>query len=257
MSLIYVPKGRAREYAPLGLNLTEGICPHGCRYDGEMCYANRLWTRFHADRADLPLTPKPDVLEHLEKEAAKLAGDPRPIHMSFTGDCYPVGRPDLWALTREALTILRAHGLHWQMLTKGGLAACEDLDLYRPGDWFGVTLTNFTGWVQEQWEPNAAPTYERMDALSEARNQGISTWVSAEPILRPRDIIWGIVNMSKVDLWRIGIAKPPLPGLIVDWPQFGRDLADVLTETGAHWYIKHTLRPYMPEGFAMSTEEAP
>jgi DNA repair photolyase len=33
MQTIYEPKGKAREYAPLALNLYES-CPHGCKY----CY---------------------------------------------------------------------------------------------------------------------------------------------------------------------------------------------------------------------------
>ena len=35
MSIIYEPKGKAREYSPLAVNLYRG-CSHGCLY----CYAN-------------------------------------------------------------------------------------------------------------------------------------------------------------------------------------------------------------------------
>ena len=32
MSLIYEPKGKAREYSPLALNVYSGGCDHACRY---------------------------------------------------------------------------------------------------------------------------------------------------------------------------------------------------------------------------------
>ena len=37
MKIIYEPKGKALEYAPLACNLYKG-CPHGCRY----CYGPTL-----------------------------------------------------------------------------------------------------------------------------------------------------------------------------------------------------------------------
>lgn len=39
----------------------------------------------------------------------------------------------------------------------------------------------------------------------------------------------------------------------VDWPQFGDDLAEVLTETGLPYLVKDSLAEYMPEGFPLNT----
>jgi DNA repair photolyase len=64
MRVIYLPKGRALEYAPLAVNLYNG-CPHGCRY----CYAPAM---MHTTRKawHVAAVPRKGILDALELEAA-------------------------------------------------------------------------------------------------------------------------------------------------------------------------------------------
>jgi DNA repair photolyase len=85
MRVIYEPKGAAREYAELALNLFSG-CPHGCTY----CYApgcmRRTREAFHAS-----VTVRTGILDKLRKDVAELAAahDPREILLCFTSDPLP------------------------------------------------------------------------------------------------------------------------------------------------------------------------
>lgn len=43
--------------------------------------------------------------------------------------------------------------IQFQILTKGGMLAAKDFDLYGPDDWFGVTLTLDNYADSKKWEP--------------------------------------------------------------------------------------------------------
>ena len=80
MSVIYEPKGKAREYSPLACNLYKG-CAHGCIY----CYAP---SATYTDRKTFSDNPQPrkNILQQLEKDASKFTRDPRSILLCFTCD---------------------------------------------------------------------------------------------------------------------------------------------------------------------------
>ena len=80
MKIIYEPKGKAREYAPLAVNLYSG-CSHGCTY----CFGPQTLRKdkqaFSAD-----VHPKKDALDRLQEDAIRLKGDDREILLSFVTD---------------------------------------------------------------------------------------------------------------------------------------------------------------------------
>jgi DNA repair photolyase len=77
MTIIYEPKGKAREYAPLAANLYKS-CSHGCRF----CFAPSAMRMgrdtFHAENR-----LKNNALDDLVNDARKLRGDDREILLSF------------------------------------------------------------------------------------------------------------------------------------------------------------------------------
>ena len=80
MTMIYEPKGRAKEYGELAINLYGG-CMHGCLY----CYVPGVMRKqkddFHAS-----VTPRKGVLDALRKEAPRHVG--KEVFMCFTCDPY-------------------------------------------------------------------------------------------------------------------------------------------------------------------------
>ena len=64
-SIIYEPKGQAREYAALATNPYRG-CGHKCTY----CYVPAV-LRMSRDDFDTRVQPRPSYLDKLRKDAAK------------------------------------------------------------------------------------------------------------------------------------------------------------------------------------------
>lgn len=92
--------------------------------------------------------------------------------------------------TREAIKLLHTHGFPVQILTKNGKDAVRDFDLLTVLDTFGVTIVapdNTTS--KREWEPDAPPAGERLQALKTAYQMGINTWVSIEPVVDELDAI--------------------------------------------------------------------
>ena len=246
MDLIYTPKGAAREYAELALNIFKG-CQFGCQY----CYGPGVMRTSRKNFSSGPMI-KADFLERLEKDCRKLEGtDPPPVLISFVGDPYQLAPdPDLlnepqefWA-ARDAIKMLMKYEIPFTVLTKGGMAAARDFDLIKEADAsFGTSLVWTDDTSRQFWEPNAASVKSRSRAIMTAKDMGITTWVSLEPVIDPDQALGVIDRMAMfVDHWKVGkINHLSHIEKLVDWGKFREDVIQKLDEVNADYYIKKSL----------------
>jgi DNA repair photolyase len=183
-TIIYEPRGRAKEYAELAANLYSG-CGHGCLY----CYAPAATRK---DRSVFHVNPsvRSNVIEKLEKDIITLDRnhDNRRILLSFTTDPYqPLDETE--QLTRAAILLFHQHNLKISVLTKGGDRSLRDLDLLSKNPQlseYGATLVFTDEEMRRIIEPFAASTESRIRCLKIAHEMGISTYVSLEPVWDPQ-----------------------------------------------------------------------
>jgi len=245
MSVIYEPKGAAREYSPLACNLYSG-CEHGCKY----CYVPGIPPWKYQDDARLKFhkssLPRKNILRQIENDAKKMHGDKREILLCFTCDPYQVGRDN--SITTGALEIMAKHKMNAQVLTKGGMEAVEDFRIMKANKWkFGTTLLFSDDESRVQWEPCAATVESRIDAIRQAHEMGIYTWVSIEPVIDPAQAL-EVIRTTKpfVDYYKVGkLNHDSKKEATVDWSKFYMDVADILFET-PH-LIKDALLAYAPK----------
>lgn len=242
--IIYAPAGQAGEYSPLAVNPYRG-CGHACAY----CYVPQV---IKMDRAefDKGAVPKKDFLNRLRKDARKYqeAGITEQVMLSFTTDVY--NQYDR-SLTAPTISILKEHGLGFCVLTKGGLRAFEDFDMYRPDrDAFACTLTSLDDEFSKKWERGAALPKERIEALKTFREHGIFTWVSLEPTLDVEASIEIVKRTYRmVDLYKIGRANYLPMTKKTDWKDYTLRMIELCGALGVRHYIKKDLQPYLPEGY--------
>lgn len=248
LSIIYEPKGRAREYAPLACNLAVG-CSHHCAY----CYGP---SAAHKAREVFEQGPVPtaNALERLERDAARLeeANDTRQTLFCFLTDPYC---PELVELTGEALMVMARHSRPFAVLTKGAWDAQAQFGLYFARDSFATTIVFADNDHCAEWEPNVEPSSVRWMALHEAISRGIDTWISLEPVIYPAEALEIIERGAEVGVGHVKIG--PLNyhphAQTVDWRRFGDDLAAVLAKTEIPYYLKHDMRRWMPPDCPVST----
>lgn len=242
MPVIYTPRGMAREYAPLACNLYRG-CEHGCRY----CYApNCLY--MSRDRFHSSAQPRPGVVAALRKEAPKYSGTDQRLLLCFTCDPYQPADEE-HGLTRQALEVLLENRIPCQVLTKGGLRVVRDFHLLQAGDgWFATSLVFLNGEDRATWEPGAASVQSRIEAIEQAHELGIHTWVSVEPVIDPRQALDLIAELSPiVDGFKVGRLNHHPLAKQIDWRAFASELVEVLGATGREYLIKDSLQPYLPQ----------
>lgn len=201
MNLIYQPKGRAQEYCGLALNLYRG-CTHGCTY----CYVPGILRMSREQFHESCTVRFPDILDRLEKECQKYPGTGQPVLMCFTSD--PFASPDANIVTTSACEILHRYGYVPVLLTKNPLMAVETPAmcqmLTEAKVWLGTTVTCGEQKAAEI-EPHAPAPHDRIYALEMAKAAGIRTWVSAEPVIEPYEIITVLRNYHQVaDIWKFG-----------------------------------------------------
>lgn len=237
-SLIYEPKGAAREYAPLALNLYDG-CAHGCRY----CYVPGVLRRSLDAWCDTAPRPR-CTAEDIVAAAYRLRGSAGPVFLCFTCDPYPPIEAGT-RLTRAAIEILNNHDLPVRILTKAGLLATRDMDLLsrHPRNEFGVTLTCRHGVASLHFEPEAALPWSRIENLRRMKAGRIRTWVSLEPVLDPAETLacirWSARYVDKFYLGKLNHMAPPRP---VDWPAFREEAVRLFERLGVEYEIKKALR---------------
>ena len=238
MSIIYEPKGRAREYCQLAANLYKG-CGHGCIY----CYAPGA-TR--TDREQFYRNPKPrkEVIEKLSKQLKKQSFE-GPVLLCFTSDPYqPIN--DEYDLAGQAIRHLKANNVLIEVLTKGGKRAEKDMHRLGTEDKIGATLTFVNDADSLEWEPGAALPIERFEMLKNAKSMGIKTWASLEPVIDPEQSLEIIRQTHKyVDLFKIGTLNHHQHSKRIDWYKFAKDVVVLLEKLNCSYYMKQDLRAYL------------
>lgn len=227
MKPIYEPKGKAKEYGDLAINIYTG-CPHRCYY----CFAPRV---LHRDKEEFHshVEPRPNIVQAVKSqiEREKITG--KLIHLCFTCDPYPTGYDT--SPTREIIKIIKESGNHVQILTKGD--GSRDFDLLDKNDWYGITLTGKLGDIKD---------IDCVLKLQKAKFKGIKTWVSFEPVL---DAQWVLEEMrllcEKSITDKIAVGKLNYYPSNIDWKTFGREAELVCKKYGAIYYIKDSLRQEM------------
>jgi DNA repair photolyase len=236
MRVIYEPKGKAAEYAPLACNFWT-TCPGKCYY----CYCPRILHKkkeeFHQESE-----PKEGLQFNIVRDCVELKRDKREIHLNFIGDPYV---PEDNNITSIILDIFELYGKKIQILTKGGMKAERDFKQMKRCGWkFGVSCVWSNEQTRQQFEPNTACLYERALSLQKAHEMGIYTWVSLEPVIDPRQAVNVIEYLNPwVDHWKIGKINydKALEG-DTDWRAFVVAAKKALE--GKDYYIKESLRRY-------------
>lgn len=251
MSLIYQPKGRAREYCELALNVYNG-CAHGCTYCYVPAVLKKTEAEFHAQ-----VTERKDLLKNLRREL-KLDVEPeflarwrydnslaawwREVLLSFTCDPYqPIDTEK--QTTRRVIELLIEAGAIPVVLTKGGTRAVRDFDLLKKGGGkFGTTLLFSKDESRKKYESNAAPVEDRIQAIKEAHRRGIFTWLSLEPVIIEEEA-YEVIRLLKgyISHWKVGKLNH-LPSDI-NWRQFAENVTALLK--GESCYLKNDLRAYL------------
>lgn len=243
MSVIYEPRGKAREYSPLALNIYL-TCTHKCAY----CYAPACRYQTQEEYFVSP-SPRRDIAKLLESELQKDIPK-RQVLLSFIGDCY-CETQDSGKAVRQCLELLNEYRVPVAILTKGGKRCLKDLDLFqRFGEHIqvGATLTFDNDKDSLEWESGAATPAERLETLKILHENGIRTFASFEPVIIPEQSI----NLMKqsldfVDVYKVGKLNN-YRGLDkgIDWTDFLQKTLDVLRPAGKAIYIKHDLRQAAP-----------
>ena len=227
MKPIYKAKGKAKEYGDLALNIYTG-CPHRCFY----CFAPNV---LHRDREQFHtvVNPREGIVEATRRqlESEQITG--KLIHLCFTCDPYPTGYDT--SVTREIIKLLKDHGNHVQILTKGD--GRRDFDLLDGEDWYGITLDQVGNGRDPLW-------MARVETLAIAHGRGIRTWVSFEPVTKDKEFFYEM-HMIKPVTDRVKIGKLNYHKSEIDWKNFGERAERLCQALGLDYYIKDSLRAEM------------
>ena len=228
MKTLYIPKGKAREYGDYAVNIYTG-CPHRCYY----CFAPQVLHRereaFHSC-----VEPRKDIAQELRRQLEREQITGKLVHLCFTCDPYPAGCNTM--VTREVIRILKEHGNHIQILTKGD--GSRDFDLLDGGDWYGITYDGSYGGVY-------MPSDRLVDVMS-AKQCGIKTWCSFEPVVDADAVLDCIENCADI-FDKVKIGKLNYHPSDIDWAKFGRDAEALCRKMGLDYYIKESLRAEMED----------
>ena len=223
---IYEPKGKAKEYGDLALNIYTG-CPHRCPY----CYAPRVLKKdkeiFHSI-----VEPRVDIVEATRRQLERQHITGKTIHLCFTCDPYPTGYDS--TPTREIIKLIKEYGNHVQILTKGN--GSRDFDLLDHNDFFGVTITG-----GESKEKNHELTVQLIQAKALYK---ISTWVSFEPVI-DADVVLNCLRYGANAVDKVKIGKLNYYDSDINWHDFGIEAERICKEQGVNYYIKESLRAEM------------
>lgn len=226
MKPLYVPKGKAKEYGDYAVNIYTG-CPHRCYY----CFAPNV---LHRDREEFHshVEPRPGIVEALKRQLEREGVTGKLIHLCFTCDPYPTGYDT--SVTREVIKAIKDSGNHVQILTKGD--GRRDFDLLDGNDWYGIT---YDGSEHENYDQDFL-----IADLYTAKQVGIKTWVSCEPVISDDDVLKFIKNCHSI-IDKVKIGKLNYHPSTIKWKDFGHEAEQICQKLGMDYYIKESLRKEM------------
>lgn len=222
MKPIYEPKGAAKEYGDLAINIYTG-CPHRCYY----CFAPSVLRR-DREQFHTHIEPRKNIVEEVKRQLDREHITGKLIHLCFTCDPYPTGYDS--TATREIIKLLKDSGNHVQILTKGN--GNRDFDLLDSGDWYGIT------------EDGIGEGKERWRGLEEAHSLGIKTWISFEPVTN-EDVFFTRLHLLRPIADRVKIGKLNYYPSDINWAEFGKKAEKLCQDMGMNYYIKDSLRKEM------------
>jgi len=238
LRIIYQPRGRAREYAPLAANLYNG-CGNGCRY----CYVPAIM-KIDRETFNAGANIRDRIIKKLDldlRDMQKWEKTP-PIYFSFTTDPYNHLDREI-QLMRSAVKMIKEYGFRIQILTKSGLYAARDFDLLDKEDTVASTLTFMDPTKSQYWEPRAELPKQRIELLKRAKEKGFRTWVSLEPVIEPDETMACIdASHEYVDLYKVG--KLNHYKTDIDWHKFGEEVQEKLIGLNKEFYIKDDLKKH-------------
>ncbi|MBR4856534.1 MAG: hypothetical protein IKU94_07890 [Bacteroidaceae bacterium] len=223
---IYEPKGAAKEYGDLALNIYKK-CPHACFY----CYCPKVLHKAPEDFFG-DAEPRKDIVNEVRKQLERENISGKLIHLCFVGDPYPTGSDS--TATREIIKLLKESGNHVQILTKGD--GSRDFDLLDGEDWYGITLDG--AGVQPYSE------HTRISDIYIAREHGIKTWASFEPVVDANNVL-DYIRCAGHLFNKVKIGKLNYHPSDIDWAAFGREAESLCQKLGLDYYIKDSLRKEM------------
>ncbi len=239
MNTIYIPKGAAREYSPLGLNIYNG-CDHDCSY----CYVKKM--PYNKNRDHAKVIQREGLVPALEKYLEKNEINEQ-VLLCFTGDPYCAADVQ-HRITRRVLEVLLKYDVPTAILTKGGNRCTYDIDLFKKFSNIkvGSTLTFASSQESSWWEPGAACPSFRMQSLEILSKNAVKTWASFEPVININEAI-GLMKASFhcVDHYMVGKWNHDPRAKDIDWTKFGNDAVDLLRGANKPFYIKSALQPFI------------
>ena len=242
LKVIYEPKGKAREYAELAINLF-----NGCRNECEYCYAPSIM-HTNAENFHSKIEPRKNIINKIEHDAAILSGDSREIFLCFTCDPYSYGS-EFYTTTTEALEILLDYGLNINILSKGGNRTLRDFDLlvsHKNQVRIGASLVFIDDAYSFNYETFAAPTSERCEVLHKYYKFGIKTWASLEPIWSA-DNTCKIIELthSYIDTYKIGKLNYHPHAAEIDWYKTIPKIVETCKSNKVDYTIKNETVKYI------------
>jgi DNA repair photolyase len=238
MSIIYEPKGKAREYSPLAASFYRG-CNHGCKY----CYVPPILyltkEKFHSE-----LEIRKNIQKQIDSDFKKNSGCEQ-VFFSFSTDPYNK-LEETEKITQYALQKALEYKIPISILTKSKLVL-RDLDIFKSFEkhiQVGMTLTFLSEKKSLEIEPKASTPNERIEVLKKLKENGIRTWASIEPVIEPEESIAIIKEVfDYVDTLKIGMVSN-YEGLTkkINWEDFLKKIIPYLRENEKSFYIKTELR---------------
>jgi len=217
------------------LGIYYGKCDHGCKY----CYVNDTYM-IGKDPENID-----EFLKKLDRSAKKHSRGEQ-VLLSFTSDPY-CNRDVKLGYTRKVLNVLLAHQVTTTVLTKGGIRALRDIDIFKQFDSFalGQTMTFVNDKKSKEIEPNASTPTERIDTLKALKSNGIKTWLSLEPVIDPEETLKVIEATAQfVDFYKVGKLNHIANN--TDWAAFSIRAVALLRLMGKQFYIKTDLAKFYP-----------